>query len=275
MFNNLKHFSIPTRILTASVISPLLILIIWAGSQFDILFFTLPTALISGIGSWEINRIIKEYGVEPKFLLTIPISAAIVITGQFYSHLSIYYFSVVGLIALTLLVFMPNIIKISKFHVISKLLFPIFIPAGFLVFAPILMQSKLGAEKFVFMFLMVITFDTFALTVGKLIGKRKLIPSISPNKTWEGLLGGIIASFFLATFLLKYDQFTFVQSITPYYILVISIVVLGQLGDISISRIKRMSHLKDTSSILPGHGGILDRLDSILFNLLLMHYFLQ
>ena len=119
MFNNLKHFSIPTRILTASVISPLLILIIWAGSQFDILFFTLPAALISGIGSWEINRIIKEYGVEPKFLLTIPISAAIVITGQFYSHLSIYYFSVVGLIALTLLVFMPNIIKISKFKLNS------------------------------------------------------------------------------------------------------------------------------------------------------------
>ena len=275
MLNLFKYSSIPTRVITACVILPLFILVVWTGSQFNILFLTFATALTSGIGSWEINKIIGKFGVKTQSFLTIPISVALVSSSYFYDTLYTYYFSGITLLALLLLVLTPNIMKYSKFHNLLSVLLPIFIPAGFLLYAPLLMQSNLGLEKFVFMFLIVFTFDTFALTFGKLFGTHKLIPSISPNKTWEGVIGGTISSLILSTFLFYFDLINFVTSIPIYYILTLSIVVAAQLGDISISRIKRMSNLKDTSSILPGHGGILDRLDSILFSLLIMHYFIR
>lgn len=115
--------------------------------------------------------------------------------------------------------------------------------------------------------------DTFALVVGKLCGKRKLIPSVSPNKTWEGAIGGLAASILFTT-LYGY----ILNQIFGYDIIVRHYVLLGlvgsvatQLGDLVASAIKRFCGTKDFGKLFPGHGGVLDRLDGMLINAIFMY----
>lgn len=105
--------------------------------------------------------------------------------------------------------------------------------------------------------------DSAAYFVGKAIGKKKLFLRISPKKTWEGAIGGFIfsiISFFLAMEILTPD-FPVIHSI----ILGAIIGIMGQIGDLAESQIKRDAGVKDSSTLLPGHGGILDRFDSVIF----------
>ena len=104
--------------------------------------------------------------------------------------------------------------------------------------------------------------DSFAYLIGKNFGKQKLFPRISPKKTVEGFLGGLffacIASYFIATFTETLD-------FTKWLILAIIVSVFGTLGDLIESKFKRQAEVKDSGVIMPGHGGLLDRLDSMIF----------
>lgn len=100
--------------------------------------------------------------------------------------------------------------------------------------------------------------DSGAYFAGKSLGKTKLMPSVSPKKTWEGLGGGLIASLLLAWLLAGYlPEFSLMQ----WFILATSTTLAGTLGDLAESRLKRSLDLKDSGSLLPGHGGFLDRFD--------------
>lgn len=106
--------------------------------------------------------------------------------------------------------------------------------------------------------------DTFSLFAGKLFGRHKLAKKISPNKTIEGLIGGtfigtVIASLFYIFFIKDYTSII----VIPLFTLLLSLV--GSYGDLIISSIKRQENIKDFSNLIPGHGGILDRMDSIIF----------
>lgn len=124
--------------------------------------------------------------------------------------------------------------------------------------------------------------DTFAYLVGSTLGKRKLCPSISPKKTVAGAIGGLLGSVLCAvTFFLLFDLYavipvgyvTFSDSVAVRAVVfvVLGIVggVLAEIGDLAASRIKRTMNIKDFGNIFPGHGGVLDRLDSILFTLVM------
>jgi len=104
--------------------------------------------------------------------------------------------------------------------------------------------------------------DSFAFFVGKNLGKRKLFESVSPKKTIEGFLGGVFFSLITA-FLVSY----FCDFLSLTNLLVISLIasILGTIGDLVESKFKRQANTKDSGTIMPGHGGILDRLDSLLF----------
>ena len=121
-------------------------------------------------------------------------------------------------------------------------------------------------------FILVWVNDTFAYLIGKNFGKQKLFEKISPKKTVEGFLGGLffscIASYFIATF-------TQTLEFTTWLVLSIIITVFGTLGDLIESKFKRQANVKDSGAIMPGHGGLLDRLDSIIFAAPFIYLFLR
>ena len=119
--------------------------------------------------------------------------------------------------------------------------------------------------------LVTIMSDTFAHFFGTKIGKNKLCPKVSPNKTVEGLLGGL----FFGTFIGSVFFLTFINTMSNiFYVIVISLALslIAEFGDLVFSAIKRRYNVKDYGNIMPGHGGVLDRLDSILFAILAFSY---
>jgi len=113
-------------------------------------------------------------------------------------------------------------------------------------------------------FILIWCSDTFAYIVGNLIGNKKLFKSISPKKTWEGSIGGAV--FTMAASVLLYKFYPGVLRQSQWLGLAAIIVVFGIIGDLVKSMLKRNSGVKDSGTILPGHGGVLDRMDSLLFS---------
>lgn len=152
---------------------------------------------------------------------------------------------------------------ITTFYLSSSFVFLILIAKFHEEYNPFLL---LGA------FILVWTNDTFAFLVGKKFGKQKLFEKVSPKKTVEGFLGGLffstIASYFIATF-------THTLNFNNWLVLAIIISVFGTLGDLIESKFKRQAQVKDSGGIMPGHGGLLDRLDSIIFAAPFVFLYLQ
>lgn len=152
---------------------------------------------------------------------------------------------------------------LTTFYISSAFVFIILIANYYQTYNP---NILLGA------FILVWVNDSFAYLVGKNFGKQKLFEKISPKKTVEGFLGGLffscIASYFIATF-------TATLNFTNWLILSIIISVFGTLGDLIESKFKRQAKVKDSGIIMPGHGGLLDRLDSIIFAAPFIYLFLR
>ncbi|MCW5962080.1 MAG: phosphatidate cytidylyltransferase [Pyrinomonadaceae bacterium] len=129
----------------------------------------------------------------------------------------------------------------------------------------------LSTKLLAFFFLIVMGADTGGYYVGKNLGKHKLVPKISPGKTWEGVIGGLVfSSIFAAVASLTFFPELSIQFSIP---LAVVMTLVGLFGDLSESAIKRGAGAKDAANILPGHGGLLDRLDSLLFNAPVLYYF--
>lgn len=132
-------------------------------------------------------------------------------------------------------------------------------------------MSGLSTKLLLFFFIVIFASDAGGYFVGKALGKHKLVPKISPGKTWEGLFGGIAAAagaaaICSATF---FPELNYKASLP----LAAVMAVFGVFGDLAESAIKRGAGAKDAAAILPGHGGLLDRLDSLLFNAPILYYF--
>lgn len=121
-------------------------------------------------------------------------------------------------------------------------------------------------------FLLAFGSDTFAYFAGNLFGKNKLSPKISPNKTIEGSLGGIIGDIIL---IIIYNYFFEIGPIIKLVPLAIIGSVVSQLGDLIASKIKRTTGIKDYGNLIPGHGGVLDRFDSILLSAPVIYYYVE
>jgi phosphatidate cytidylyltransferase len=133
-------------------------------------------------------------------------------------------------------------------------------------FAPQLSKHLLS-----FFFLVIMGADAAAYYGGRAFGKHKLAPNISPGKTWEGAVAGMLASLLLAAG----AHYWFFPELPTKYALALAAVmnVVGVAGDLTESALKRSAGAKDTAKILPGHGGVLDRIDSLLFNAPVIYYF--
>ncbi|HEY3104165.1 MAG TPA: phosphatidate cytidylyltransferase [Pyrinomonadaceae bacterium] len=133
-------------------------------------------------------------------------------------------------------------------------------------FAPLLSKHLLA-----FFFLVLMGSDSAAYYGGRAFGKHKLAPTVSPGKTWEGAVAGMLASLLLAAA----SHYWFFPELPLRFGLPLAALmnVVGILGDLTESALKRSAGTKDTAQILPGHGGMLDRIDSLLFNAPLIYYF--
>lgn len=128
-------------------------------------------------------------------------------------------------------------------------------------FAVQLVKLDDGHQWFLFLLLVVFFGDTGAYFAGRFLGRNKLMPNVSPNKTWEGALGGMVASALAGT-IHAYLVFPYVNLM---YCALFCVVCgfIAQAGDLLMSLVKRVAHVKDTGGLMPGHGGVLDRLDGL------------
>ncbi len=132
-----------------------------------------------------------------------------------------------------------------------------------IIINPTLQTGKYFPGIMIGIFILVWAYDTFAYLIGTIIGKHKLSQDISPKKTWEGSIGSAIISLVLAWLVSWYiPEFTFYE----WMIIALIIISFGTLGDIVESMLKRSAGIKDSANLLPGHGGILDRFDGLLFS---------
>jgi len=135
----------------------------------------------------------------------------------------------------------------------------------------ILLNQSLDRRLILFIFIMCALFDTAGYIFGSLFGKHKLASSLSPKKSWEGLLAGITAVFIIAPLLMNMLNLPATSLGFWYYIFMVFFCFLALAGDLLVSYFKRRAGVKDTSNLLPGHGGLLDRLDSILLTTILVY----
>tara|TARA_B100000287_G_C20474066_1_gene718404 strand:+ start:181 stop:816 length:636 start_codon:yes stop_codon:yes gene_type:complete len=125
-------------------------------------------------------------------------------------------------------------------------------------------ESPFDSSIILLMFLLTWTFDTFAYIVGTQYGKHKIMPSISPKKSWEGFIGGSIF-----TCIMSYLTYSYFDTISLAKIVIISLIIpfTASIGDFIASYYKRQAGVKDSGKLIPGHGGIIDRIDSFMITI--------
>lgn len=241
--------------------------------------FLLAINLVIGVGLFEFYRMMEAKGIRP--FKTVGVIAGLVVAwyvyfeGGFYASL----FLTLVLIAIMVLELFRRDGELAVFH-ISSTIFGIFYVAWLGSHVILLRQlgenipgEDLGGMFVILAFALAWGTDTGAYFVGNAIGKRKLLPRVSPGKTLEGALGGVLVCMIVA-FVAK---LTFAPFLATADALLLGIVspAMATLGDLVESLMKRDVKVKDTSRALPGHGGMLDRFDSVLFVAPLVYYYLR
>ncbi len=252
------------RIIVALIAIPALIFAILKGGVW---FYSLILA-IALLGQWEFYKISAAKSIYPQTMTGYIITTAM-LTGIQFGFVE--YYLIPFLILLILIVFLSEMFinKGSALSNISFTLSGVIYPALFLS-ALLIVRNKIdivvGDKMGLFtmaIFVSIWVCDTFAYFFGTQFGKHKLFPRVSPKKSVEGAAAGLLGS--ILTFFL-FDKLSELN--LPFIFTLISgliVGVFGQLGDLVESWFKRDAQVKDSSAILPGHGGILDRFDSLLF----------
>ena len=243
---NFRNFLV--RSLSTAVITPIVGYILVIGGD----YFSLFISILGAVMIWEMARAIFG-SAHSRFLIMLSIGFGVVIllTGLRIGILLLSTFVLLFLVSFSIYcLVIKQADKITKFLICSLF---IVIPCTLFLW---LRETK---ELIILFWILscVIATDIGAYVVGKIIGGAKLAPKISPNKTWSGLFGGVTASAFTG---LGFSVF-WMEKHFKFVCLSLLIAIVAQMGDLLESRFKRKYSLKETSNIIPGHGGIMDRLD--------------
>ncbi|HLX58252.1 MAG TPA: phosphatidate cytidylyltransferase [Ktedonobacteraceae bacterium] len=265
--------SVGQRTLTAIVGIPVVLACVWLGGWWAFA----ACALLVILGAYELHRMMLHEGYHPLIAISLALSLLFLIAAMVPQQRPLLL--EVGL-ALALLVTFPLLFSRKRLDgamVDWSLTLSIAIYLGWpLSLIPLLRGYHLGLSNgfwwLITLLLGVWGFDTGAFFAGHFFGRHKLAPNISPGKTWEGVIGGLIFS--VAAALL----FTVRTMGVDWYLALVLGVLIGvaaTLGDLAESLIKRQTHVKDSGQFIPGHGGILDRIDSMLFAVIVVYFFAQ
>ena len=253
------------RIITAIIGIPLLIAIIWFGEP----WFTLLVIVMAGLGSFEFYRMASHLKIQPITYLGMTWILLLILSPHCpYPITTPFLITSAIVISLIWLLFRPQ--REQAFGnwawTIAGILY-----IGWMLSYWVSLRSLEAGRNLVF-WAMFTTFasDTSAFFIGRTRGKQPLAPSISPGKTWEGAIGGLLASIIASLILgiifplpFNYWQAALLGGV---------ISVFAQLGDLVESLLKRNTGAKDASKLIPGHGGMLDRLDSLIFTGVVVYY---
>jgi phosphatidate cytidylyltransferase len=261
-----------SRIITAVIFLPILIasiLISWLAP----LFVALAVAAMA-FGLYEFWLLARRREMRPDVVVGFAAAAAV---------LTVFYFNEPPLLllilpAFTIVALSAEMLRGAPFEkmmasVGATVLGVMYVAllGGHLVAARTGFAQALSADLLAFFFLVIMGSDTGAYYTGRTFGRRKLAPNVSPGKTWEGAIGGMAASLVMAAI----AHYWFFPELPLKVGLPLAALmnVLGVVGDLTESALKRGAGAKDAAQILPGHGGLLDRLDSLLFNAPVIYYF--
>lgn len=256
------------RVITAVVALAIFIPLCFLGG----ISFNILIVLMGLVGTSELLMMKKKLLVSAEAILSYLLTAVFLLPSAWLTFLprgisrnDLAYFLI--LLFLLETVFTKN--RFTFDDAGALVLGSIFVGSGF----HYMMAARANSVWMLFFALLIVWItDSGAYMVGRKLGKNKLAVHISPNKTWEGSIGGTLAATLLVGIYVFFFQAHFTYSLPLMLLLVLFLSVAGQLGDLVESAYKRYFSVKDSGKILPGHGGILDRFDSIMFVLPLMHF---
>lgn len=260
------------RIISAIVALAIFIPIILKGGM----LFNLAIYILSMLGLFEFLKIKKSKKEIPLFIEFISyIIMTLLVLFNTTSSQIIFNIDFRIIAGLFLIFIMPTVLyhdrKLFSVYDAFYLIGGIFFLGA--SFSLLILVRNISLSIIIYLFLITIMTDTYAYIVGSLIGKHKLLKEISPNKTWEGMIGGTLFGVIISV-VFYHVSIDSQLSIFLVTIMTLFLSILGQFGDLCFSAIKRYFDVKDFSNIMPGHGGILDRFDSIIFVLLGFIFFI-
>ncbi len=255
------------RIAVAIVGIPLLVFIILKGG----VYFYLFSVAVTLIGQWEMYRMLEKKQVLPNFwpgILLGQIILAVIFAG------SQFYLIILGILTLMYIAgaeMFRN--KGSALLNVSGTLLGVVYPTlfwGMLLYLRLYfhhlykVNADIGGMFIIILFVTIWTCDTFAYFFGMKFGKHRLFQRVSPKKSWEGAIAGLFGAIlvYLVVYFLQIIPITLEVAMTSGLI----VGIVGQFGDLVESWFKRDAGVKDSSNLLPGHGGVLDRFDSVMFS---------
>ncbi len=261
------------RVLFAVVAIPVVLLLAWLGG----LPFALLLAVASGLGAWEYARMVRAAGGSPLDTAMVVLAAAIPIAV----HLAATGAAIPSVSAVALLV--PLLLTVALFGQgiagggvtgIGATLFGAWYTGGMLAFAYALRHSRFTVTDAAGLALLVLPLiitwvnDAGAFFVGRAVGGAKLMPAVSPGKTISGAIGGLLTSVIVTALYVPFvlrPVASLGMTLFTTVVFAVAVSVVAQVGDLAESMLKRQAGVKDSSSLIPGHGGVLDRVDSLLF----------
>jgi phosphatidate cytidylyltransferase len=259
------------RVLTAVVLIPLVLVLVFLGPRWQWLF-TLMTAIVAALASWEYLTLARHKGAEsPRLAVVIAIAALFAATFEWPDQVA----SILGILSLAMLLVCAFSSPIARvLPDASNAVFCLVYTGFTLISLPALHAQNNGPSLVVFLLCVVWAGDIAALYIGRPFGRHKLAPTLSPNKTWEGSIASVAGSLLAAGGLLGISEYlagwnsvalSYADEVWWYWLVLAVIVnIAAQVGDLAESALKRSAGVKDSGTLLPGHGGILDRIDALL-----------